>query len=131
MVFWDTVAPFGAGLVVLFRLGGYLVVRGALSAEAVDECNAALYRQWARGTRRPADLARGAAALTGDEGRFEMTGMLGWSEPEREPFRKLLVHPVVVSRLNAFCGRGFRPRPRTLADRGEQGHRRPPVARGG
>jgi hypothetical protein len=34
--------------------------------------------------------------------------MLGWPKPWREPFRKLLVHPVVVARLNEISGRGFR-----------------------
>lgn len=34
--------------------------------------------------------------------------MLGWPAPHRQPFRELLVHPVVVSRLNEMCGRGFR-----------------------
>ena len=70
-----------------FDLRGYLVVRGALSAKVVDECNAALDRHWDRGIRRVDGLARDAAALKGDEGRFEMTGMLGWSEPERAPRR--------------------------------------------
>ena len=34
--------------------------------------------------------------------------MLGWPPPYREPFRRLLVHPTVVSRLNEFSGSGFR-----------------------
>ncbi len=34
--------------------------------------------------------------------------MLGWFPPHREPFRRLLIHPVVVSRLNEVCGKGFR-----------------------
>jgi ectoine hydroxylase-related dioxygenase (phytanoyl-CoA dioxygenase family) len=34
--------------------------------------------------------------------------MLGWPVPHREAFRKLLVHPVVVSCLNVLSGKGFR-----------------------
>ncbi len=94
-----------------FDLRGYLVVRGALSADEVKVCNDAIdhYGDEIR-TRSIEDggLARGSSALTGKEGRRELTGMLGWPEPYREPFRKLLVHPVVVSRLNEFSGKGFR-----------------------
>ncbi len=94
-----------------FDLRGYLVVRGALSADEVNTCNDAIdhYGDEIR-TRSIEDcgLARGSSALVGKEGRRELTGMLGWPEPYREPFRKLLVHPVVVSRLNEFSGKGFR-----------------------
>ena len=94
-----------------FDLRGYLVVRGALSVDEVKTCNDAIdhYGDEIR-TRSVEDggLARGSSALVGKEGRRELTGMLGWPEPYREPFRKLLVHSVVVSRLNEFSGKGFR-----------------------
>ena len=94
-----------------FDLRGYLVVRGALSVDEVKTCNDAIdhYGDEIR-TRSVEDggLARGSSALVGKEGRRELTGMLGWPEPYRAPFRKLLVHPVVVSRLNEFSGKGFR-----------------------
>ena len=94
-----------------FDLRGYLVVRGALSADEVKGCNDTIdhYGDEIR-TRSIEDggLARGSSALVGKEGRRELTGMLSWPEPYREPFRKLLVHPVVVSRLNEFSGKGFR-----------------------
>ena len=52
-------------------------------------------------------LARGSPRL-----RVKRAGaslrVSGRPEPYREPFRKLLVHPVVVSRLNEFSGKGFR-----------------------
>ena len=47
-------------------------------------------------------------ALQGTTSRQQLTGMLGWPSPYREPFRRLLVHPTVVSRLNEFSGPGFR-----------------------
>lgn len=94
-----------------FDLRGYLIVRGALSAAEVRACNEAIDHYADRIRARSVDgggLARGSKALTGQEGRRELTGMLGWPAPYREPFRQLLVHPVVVSRLNAFSGKGFR-----------------------
>ena len=59
-----------------FDVGGYLVVRGALQPREVLALGSALDRV----------------------GRPE--GMLGWPGKEREPFRDLLVHPVLVAYLN-------------------------------
>ena len=94
-----------------FDLRGYLVVRGALSADEVKGCNDVIDHYGDEIRTRSIEnggLARGSSALSGKEGRRELTGMLSWPEPYREPFRKLLVHPVVVSRLNEFSGKGFR-----------------------
>lgn len=96
-----------------FDLTGYLVVRGVLSAEEVGECNRAIDRfadQIAPPRHLPqgVGLARDSKSLQGKKGRPELTGMLSWPPPWREPFRRLLVHPVVVSRLNEMCGKGFR-----------------------
>lgn len=112
-----------------FDLRGYLIVRGALSAAEVEACNDAIdhYADQIK-TRSIGDggLARGSSALVGTEGRRELSGMLGWPEPYREPFRQLLVHPVVVSRLNEFSGKGFRLDHGPLlisAHKGAEGHR--------
>ena len=91
-----------------FDLTGYLVVGGALTGQEVDECNRSIDHfadQIAPGAE---SLARGSAALKGEKGRPELTGMMAWPHPYREPFRKLLVHPVLVSRLNEISGKGFR-----------------------
>ena len=71
-----------------FDLQGYLVVSGALGAEEVDACNRAI------------DAVAGTPAAA--------EGMLGWPEPHREPFRRLLIHPAAVARLNELCGTRFR-----------------------
>ena len=112
-----------------FDLRGYLIVRGALSAAEVAACNDAIdhYADQIK-TRSIEDggLAQGSSALVGTEGRRELSGMLGWPEPYREPFRQLLVHPVVVSRLNEFSGKGFRLDHGPLlisAHKGAEGHR--------
>lgn len=94
-----------------FDLRGYLIVRGALTPAEVDECNRAIDHFADKITTRSVEsggLAGGSSALRGARGRKELTGMLGWPAPYREPFRKLLVHPVVVSRLNEMSGKGFR-----------------------
>ncbi len=70
-----------------FDLQGFLLVPGALGAKEVDACN------------RAVDAVGTPAAAA---------GMLGWPEPHREPFRRLLVHPAVVARLNELCGSRFR-----------------------
>src|SRR5689334_18266295 len=85
-----------------FDVAGYLIIRGALSPEEVAACNRALDR----GER--------------------IDGMLGWPAPQREPFRDLLVHPVLVWYLNRICGSGFRldHGPRLIGDAaGDAGRR--------
>ena len=91
-----------------FDLRGYLVVRGALTPEEVAECNAAIDHFADQISNYDGSLARGSTALAGGSSRKQLTGMLGWPSPYREPFRRLLVHPTVISRLNEFSGRGFR-----------------------
>ena len=94
-----------------FDLSGYLVVHDALRPEEVAECNEAI-EHYADAIRARSveggGLSHDSSSLQGESGRLELTGMLGWPPPYREPFRKLLVHPVVVSRLNVMSGKGFR-----------------------
>ena len=94
-----------------FDLRGYLVVRGVLTPDQIAAGNNAIVHFEEQISTRSVDeggLARGSAALSGARGRRELGGMLGWPAPHRQPFRELLVHSVVVSRLNEMCGRGFR-----------------------
>ena len=91
-----------------FDLRGYLVVRNALTAQEVSECNAAIDHFSDQISAYPGTLARDSSALQGTTSRQQLSGMLGWPPPYREPFRRLLVHPTVVSRLNEFSGPGFR-----------------------
>ena len=111
-----------------FDLSGYLVVSNALTAEEVAECNAAIDHFADRVSTRSVDtgsLSGGSSALKGAQGRKELTGMLAWPAPYREPFRNLLVHPVVVSRLNEMSGKGFRLDHGPLligAEAGAEGH---------
>ena len=92
-----------------FDLRGDLVVHDALSRDEIEACNAAIdhFRDQMVFLEK-GRMSGNSPALTAEEGRGEIWGILGWPAPHRDPFRRLLVHPVVVSRLNAFCGRRFR-----------------------
>ena len=111
-----------------FDLSGYLVVRNTLDTEDLAECNAAIDHFADHVSTRSVEkdsLSGGSSALRGAQGRMELTGMLGWPAPYREPFRRLLVHPVVVSRLNLMSGKGFRLDHGPLligAEAGAEGH---------
>ena len=67
-----------------FDVAGYLIVRGALTPKEVETLNRTLDKG----------------------GRTE--GMLGWPASLREPFRDLMVHPILVWYLNQIVGPGFR-----------------------
>lgn len=109
-----------------FDLRGYLVVRNVLTSVEVAALNEAIDGRAEEIRARDAGSLSGcSSALEGSSGRQELTGMLGWPSPQRELFRDLLVHPVVVSRLNNFSGRGFRLDHGPLliqADAGTEGH---------
>ena len=85
-----------------FDVAGYLILKGALKSVEVDALNAAL------------------------DDQAGVDGMLAWPAGHREPFRDLLVHPVLVWYLNQICGTGFRlehlPRLLTNADADTAGH---------
>jgi hypothetical protein len=92
-----------------FDLRGYLVIPNVLDQAEIDACNAALDAKMDEAMTFDAGRpSRESKALGGDSSRIELTGMLGWAPALRKPFRKLLVHPSVVSRLNEFSGKGFR-----------------------
>ena len=109
-----------------FDLRGYLIIRNVLSQEEIDACNHAIdqFTDQIVPGNEIGELSRGSEALAGS-GRVELRGMLGWPEPHRSPFRNLLIHPVVVSRLNEFSGKGFRLDHGPLlvsAKKGTEGH---------
>lgn len=93
-----------------FDLNGYLVIEDALLLEEIAALNTAIDRNWERthlreGTDR---LSGKAAALQGQQGRRDLSGMLTWPQPDCQPFRDLLAHPTIVPVLNELLGEGFR-----------------------
>jgi hypothetical protein len=83
----------------LFDLNGYLVVRGALSADEIGELNAAVDAHSHEAISRDATALKNAkrAGVFGAKGsRRDLGGMLNWEE---DGFRKLLAHP----KLAPYC----------------------------
>ncbi|MCZ6676367.1 MAG: phytanoyl-CoA dioxygenase family protein [Candidatus Poribacteria bacterium] len=92
----------------LWDLTGYLIVRNVLTAEELAAANAAIdYCQDKIPVGEAGLGSRGSNALKGT-GRLEMHGLLELPKPHCEPFRKMIAHPALVTRLNVMCGRYFR-----------------------
>ena len=93
-------------------LTGHLIVRNVLSQEELDTVNRALDHVIESGFVNQGEDNRGAADsafLRGAGPRWAHgTNLLSLEKPHCDPFRNLLAHPQVVSRLNIMCGKGFR-----------------------
>ena len=93
-------------------LTGHLVVPNVLTADEVKDANEAIdyYTQEilkGEGTEdqpgRP-NIHENTVVRTSNKHPY----FLEMPEPYSEPFRKMLVHPQIVKRLNEMCGMGFR-----------------------
>ncbi len=94
----------------LWDLNGHLIVRNVLSEEDLNAANDAIDFCADRITPGEANrLSRGSTFLQG-QGRPGMRGinLLDIEKPHCDIFRRLLVHPAIMSRLKVMCGRGFR-----------------------
>jgi len=100
----------------LFDLHGYLVVRGALSAEEVAEGNAAIAAHAGHVLERTGSAlrntpARAGAFMGGDgkTGRGELGELLNLpADAGGRFFRRLLAHPNLVPYLHEVVGAGYR-----------------------
>ncbi len=89
-------------------LTGYLVVRNVLTRQEVAEANAAIDACLDRMILEEENVrTRGSVSLQG-KGQKTLHDTIELEKPHCEPFRKMLVHPQVVMRLNEMCGKGFR-----------------------
>ena len=89
-------------------LTGYIVARNVMNPSQIVAANKAVDRHQDR--MQVGDDNRGARdshSLRGT-GRPTLHDLLQMERPYCEPFREMLVHPAVVSRLNVMCGNGFR-----------------------
>ncbi len=93
-----------------FDLNGYLIIENVLNQNEVSRCLEAIEHQRESIKIRSSEesLSRGAKALEGKQGRGDISGMLTWPSPWAEPFKELLVNPVIVPYLNELLGEGFR-----------------------
>lgn len=90
-------------------LSGHLVVRNVLSQPDIDAVNAALDIAMEGVHQRERSGAVGSATLQGSPTRwYHGDNLLNLPDPHCDPFRRLLVHPQVISRLRVMCGKGFR-----------------------
>ena len=87
-------------------LTGYLIVRNVMDEEWLARANEAIDKFSDRIVVGE-ELARGSKSLRGT-GRPTLSGLLHLPEPYCEPFRKMLIHPAVIGRLNWMMGSGYR-----------------------
>lgn len=87
-------------------LTGYLIVRNVMDAEWLEKANEAIDKFSDRIVVGE-ELARGSKSLRGT-GRPTLGGLLELPEPYCEPFRKMLIHPAVIGRLNWMMSSGYR-----------------------
>ncbi|MDE2997650.1 MAG: phytanoyl-CoA dioxygenase family protein [Gemmatimonadota bacterium] len=92
----------------LWDLTGYLVARRVLASGELLAANEAIDLHQDRMRIADDNLGAGDSHSLRGTGRPTMHGLLEMERPHCEPFRRMLVHPAVVSRLNAMCGSGFR-----------------------
>ena len=108
-----------------FDLKGFVHLKGVLSQEEVDRCNAAIDAHADRFFQTERTLEGDSKVLGGTDKQKWMEGMLEWERPHCEPFRDLLVHPVIQPYLNELLGGGYRldHGPWLIAmDKGDGGH---------
>ncbi|CAE8635309.1 unnamed protein product [Polarella glacialis] len=96
-----------------FDLNGFLVIRGALSADEVAALNAAVDTHATDVKERTDPELRNTRAQTplagdGKAGRRDLGGMLSWPKPHCKPFQELLAHPRLIPYLVELLGPGYR-----------------------
>ncbi|MCE2448293.1 MAG: hypothetical protein J4F35_07900 [Candidatus Latescibacteria bacterium] len=108
-----------------FDLKGFVHLKGVLSQEEVDRCNAAIDAHADRFFHTERTLEGDSKVLGGTNKQKWMEGMLEWERPHCEPFRDLLVHAKIQPYLNELLGGGYRldHGPLLIAmDKGDGGH---------
>jgi len=93
----------------LFDLHGYVIVRNVLDKDELDSANRAIdLHEFQVRSSEGIRNASSTSPFGGGRGRMDMGGMLGWSEGQRDVFRKCLAHPNLVSVLHELLGTGYR-----------------------
>ncbi len=91
-----------------WELTGFLVIRGVMDGDWIDEANAAFERN-----RDKIDYEGASKIQQGGGEKMRGTGRPGLgistlSEEDREPFFRMMAHPALVHRLNWMLGGHFR-----------------------
>jgi len=96
----------------LFDLNGYIVVKGVLSQEEVNECNAVIDKKGDSTHERLDKALRNvnrvdSPSMAGSGARKDLGGILEWGNDSRV-FRSILDHPKLKPYFHLLVGRGYR-----------------------
>mmetsp|Transcript_12464 Transcript_12464/g.19209 ORF Transcript_12464/g.19209 Transcript_12464/m.19209 type:complete len:382 (-) Transcript_12464:43-1188(-) len=96
----------------LFDLNGYIVVRGVLTEEEVQEANAAIDNHLDEAIERSDEELRNASPdspLYGTgPGRQDLGRVMEWGKAESHVFKSILAHPRLVPFFHGILGKGYR-----------------------
>mmetsp|Transcript_20568 Transcript_20568/g.42347 ORF Transcript_20568/g.42347 Transcript_20568/m.42347 type:complete len:411 (+) Transcript_20568:183-1415(+) len=96
----------------LFDLNGYLIVRGVLTPEEVEEANAAIDNHAHEMVERSDSSLRNAKEGTRffgqGPGRMDLGMCLEWGEKDSRVFKSILAHPRLVPIFHGILGKGYR-----------------------
>ena len=94
-----------------FDLNGFVVVKNALTSAEVDAMNIAIDHNVDKLKARESPGLKNTvqgSALSAPGSRMDLGGMLGWSSPDGDMFRRLLCHRALTPYLNTLVGEGYR-----------------------
>lgn len=96
----------------LFDLNGFLIVRGVLTPEEVEEANAAIDRHAHEMVERSDSDLRNAKEGTRffgqGPGRMDLGRCLEWGKEDSRVFKSILAHPRLVPIFHGILGKGYR-----------------------
>jgi hypothetical protein len=95
----------------LFDLNGYLIIRGVLTPEQVQEANAAIDRHQHEMIQRSEaalrNAVKGTAMYGTGPGRKDLGGVLEWDIQDSHVFKRILAHPRLVPLFHGILGKGM------------------------
>lgn len=95
----------------LFDLNGYLIVRGVLTPEEVEEANTVIdnhsHEMIERSDGALRNAAKGTKMFGHGPGRMDLGQVLEWGE-ESKVFKSILAHPRLVPIFHGILGKGYR-----------------------
>lgn len=96
----------------LFDLNGFLIVRGVLSPEEVEDANRAIDRHADEMVERSDDELRnakvGSRFFGKGPGRMDLGRSLEWGKKDSRVFKSILAHPRLVPIFHGILGKGYR-----------------------
>lgn len=95
----------------LFDLNGYIVVRGVLSPEEVEEANKVIDKHADKMIQRSdaglRNAVKGTKMYGSGPGRKDLGGVLEWGD-DSKVFRSILAHPKLVPLFHGILDKGYR-----------------------